>query len=33
VRQWINTRELVDVVAAGRAAVERELKREGVRAA
>ena len=32
VRQWINTRELVDVVAAGRAAVERELKREGVRA-
>jgi GTP pyrophosphokinase len=33
VRQWINTRVLVDVVAAGRAAVERELKREGVRAA
>jgi GTP pyrophosphokinase len=33
VRQWINTRELVDVLAAGRAAVERELKREGLRAA
>jgi len=33
VRQWFNSRELADVVAAGRAAVERELKREGVRAA
>jgi GTP pyrophosphokinase len=33
VRQWFNTRELAGVVAAGRAAVERELKREGVRAA
>ena len=33
VRQWFNTRELASVVAAGRAAVERELKREGVRAA
>ena len=33
VRQWFNSRELAAVVAAGRAAVERELKREGVRAA
>ncbi|HVQ61860.1 MAG TPA: bifunctional (p)ppGpp synthetase/guanosine-3',5'-bis(diphosphate) 3'-pyrophosphohydrolase, partial [Burkholderiales bacterium] len=33
VRQWFNSRELAGVVAAGRAAVERELKREGVRAA
>jgi GTP pyrophosphokinase len=33
VRQWFNSRELEGVVAAGRAAVERELKREGVRAA
>jgi GTP pyrophosphokinase len=33
VRQWFNSRELEAVVAAGRAAVERELKREGVRAA
>jgi GTP pyrophosphokinase len=33
VRQWFNSRELASVVAAGRAAVERELKREGVRAA
>lgn len=33
VRQWFNTRELAAVVASGRAAVERELKREGVRAA
>src|SRR5260221_13492003 len=33
VRQWFNTRELAGVVAAGRAAVERELKREGARAA
>jgi GTP pyrophosphokinase len=33
VRQWFNSRELAGVVAAGRAAVERELRREGVRAA
>jgi GTP pyrophosphokinase len=33
VRQWFNSRELAGVVAAGRAAVEREIKREGVRAA
>jgi GTP pyrophosphokinase len=33
VRQWFNNQELAGVVAAGRAAVERELKREGVRAA
>jgi GTP pyrophosphokinase len=33
VRQWFNSRELASVVAAGRAAVEREVKREGVRAA
>jgi GTP pyrophosphokinase len=33
VRQWFNSRELAAVAAAGRAAVERELKREGVRAA
>ena len=33
VRQWFNNRELASVVAAGRAAVERELKRGGVRAA
>ena len=33
IRQWFNSRELAGVVAAGRAAVERELKREGVRAA
>jgi GTP pyrophosphokinase len=33
VRQWFNSREFAGVVAAGRAAVEREAKREGVRAA
>ncbi len=33
IRQWFNSRELAGVVAAGRAAIERELKREGVRAA
>src|SRR5215467_8108533 len=33
VRQWFNSRELDAVVAAGRAAVEREIRREGVRAA
>jgi GTP pyrophosphokinase len=33
VRQWFNTRELAGVIASGRAAVERELKREGVRTA
>jgi GTP pyrophosphokinase len=33
VRQWFNSRELASVVAAGRAAVEREVRREGVRAA
>ncbi|HET7764991.1 MAG TPA: bifunctional (p)ppGpp synthetase/guanosine-3',5'-bis(diphosphate) 3'-pyrophosphohydrolase [Burkholderiales bacterium] len=33
VRQWFNTRELAGVIASGRATVERELKREGVRAA
>ena len=33
VRQWFNSRELAGVVAAGRAAVERELRREGMRAA
>src|SRR6267378_3209016 len=33
VRQWFNSRELASVVAAGRAAVEREVKREGARAA
>ena len=33
VRQWFNVRELAGVIASGRAAVERELKREGVRAA
>ncbi|HKW36740.1 MAG TPA: bifunctional (p)ppGpp synthetase/guanosine-3',5'-bis(diphosphate) 3'-pyrophosphohydrolase [Burkholderiales bacterium] len=32
-RQWFNSREVADVIAAGRTAVERELKREGVRAA
>jgi GTP pyrophosphokinase len=32
VRQWFNSREVASVVAEGRAAVERELKREGVRA-
>src|SRR5262249_18847572 len=31
VRQWFNSRDLAGVVAAGRAAVERELKREGLR--
>ncbi|HEY6240629.1 MAG TPA: bifunctional (p)ppGpp synthetase/guanosine-3',5'-bis(diphosphate) 3'-pyrophosphohydrolase [Burkholderiales bacterium] len=33
VRQWFNSRELASVVAAGRTAVERELQREGKRAA
>jgi GTP pyrophosphokinase len=33
VRQWFNSRDLAGVVASGRAAVEREIKREGVRAA
>src|SRR5437899_3142936 len=33
VRQWFNSREIAGVVAAGRAAVERELQREGKRAA
>src|SRR6266853_5618669 len=33
VRQWFNSREIASVVAAGRAAVERELQREGRRAA
>jgi GTP pyrophosphokinase len=33
VRQWFNSRELATVVAAGRAELERELKREGRRAA
>src|SRR5207249_2700737 len=33
VRQWFNSREVASVVAAGRAAVERELQREGERAA
>src|SRR6266853_1754017 len=32
VRQWFNSREIASVVAAGRAAVERELQREGKRA-
>jgi GTP pyrophosphokinase len=32
VRQWFNSREVASVVAAGRAAVERELRREGKRA-
>src|SRR5712692_1896703 len=32
VRQWFNSREIASVVAAGRAAVERELQREGRRA-
>jgi GTP pyrophosphokinase len=32
VRQWFNGREIASVVAAGRAAVERELRREGKRA-
>src|SRR6266436_2588308 len=32
-RQWFNRREIPSVVAAGRAAVERELQREGKRAA
>jgi GTP pyrophosphokinase len=31
VRQWFNSLDLAEVLAAGRAAVERELKREGVR--
>src|SRR6266568_4048723 len=31
VRQWFNSREIASVVAAGRAAVERELQREGKR--
>ncbi len=33
VRQWFNSREIASVMAAGRAAVERELQREGRRAA
>jgi GTP pyrophosphokinase len=33
VRQWFNNLDLAGVIAAGRTAVERELKREGVRAA
>src|SRR6267142_1331409 len=33
VRQWFNSREVASVVAAGRAAVERELQREGKRVA
>src|SRR3989475_135913 len=33
VRQWFNSREIASVVAAGRAAGERELQREGKRAA
>src|SRR5258708_7488159 len=33
VRQWFNSRGIASVVAAGRAAVERELQREGKRAA
>jgi GTP pyrophosphokinase len=33
VRQWFNSREIASVVATGRAAVERELQREGKRAA
>ena len=33
VRQWFNSREVEEVIAAGRALVERELRREGVRAA
>ena len=33
VRQWFNSREIASVVAGGRAAVERELQREGKRAA
>jgi GTP pyrophosphokinase len=33
VRQWFNSREVASVIAAGRAAVERELQREGKRAA
>jgi GTP pyrophosphokinase len=32
VRQWFNSREIASVLAAGRAAVERELDREGKRA-
>jgi GTP pyrophosphokinase len=32
-RQWFNSRQIASVVAAGRAAVERELQREGRRAA
>jgi GTP pyrophosphokinase len=32
VRQWFNSREIASVLAAGRAAVERELKREAKRA-
>src|SRR6266516_1439250 len=32
VRQWFNSRDIASVVAAGRAAVERELQREGKRA-
>src|SRR6266545_4539407 len=32
VRQWFNSRDIAGVVAAGRAAVERELQREGRRA-
>jgi GTP pyrophosphokinase len=31
VRQWFNSREIASVVAAGRAIVERELRREGAR--
>jgi len=33
IRQWFNSREIASVIAAGRAAVERELQREGKRAA
>src|SRR5215831_10829787 len=33
VRQWFNSLDLAGVIAAGRGAVEREVKREGVRAA
>src|SRR6266852_1196630 len=33
VRQWFNSREVASVITAGRAAVEREIQREGKRAA
>jgi GTP pyrophosphokinase len=33
IRQWFNSREIASIIAAGRAAVERELQREGKRAA